>query len=572
MNAVIYARFSSHAQNEQSIEGQLAECYAFAKKNGYVIIDEYIDRALTGKSDHRPAFQRMIADSAKKTFQYVIVYQLDRFSRNRTHSALYKMALQKNNVRVISARENITDDASGILIEGVLESIAEYYSAELSQKVRRGMNLNAEKGLSNGGSIPLGFYVDSEKRYQIDPKTSALVKEIFECYANGEPAIQICNSLNNRGFRSSRGSKFNKNSLHSILRNKKYIGIYCYNGIEKANAIPRIIDDALFARVQERLASNKAAPSRTRALEEFLLTTKLFCGHCRAMMVGVSGTSRTGAKHHYYSCNTARLTRNCQKKNVKKALIEDSVIKAAAKQLTPENIDLIVKEVLAVCEEAQRNSEVQRLKTELKKLDKQKSNLMSALKMDGADNVVTEMIFSEMRELAASQENLKIQLAKETSKILTVSETEVRFFLSRLSSGNISEKRYKKALINIFINRIYLYDDGRVDIYFNTQETPFTVDISNIDFNEASQIEGSCAKQNGSPYERGSTFGTDFLDCPKSRPLFYPQSLAIQVFFCDRLLVKIWTLKFKQLKMATEAAENLESEPLFPETGLLLLS
>ena len=124
---------------------------------------------------------------------------------------------------------------------------------------------------------------------------------------------------------------------------------------------------------------------------------------------------------------------------------------------------------------------------------------MSALKMEGADNVVTEMIFSEMRELAASQENLKIQLAKETSRNLTVSETEIRFFLSRLSSGNISEKRYKKALINIFINRIYLYDDGPVDIYFNTQETPFTVDISNIDFNEASQIEGSCAKQNGSP-------------------------------------------------------------------------
>lgn len=206
MNAVIYARFSSHAQNEQSIEGQLLECYAFTKKNGYVVIDEYIDRALTGKSDHRPAFQRMIADSAKKTFQYVIVYQLDRFSRNRTHSALYKRELQKNNVRVISARENITDDASGILVEGVLESIAEYYSAELSQKVRRGMNLNAEKGLSNGGSIPLGFYVDSEKRYQIDPKTSALVKEIFERYANGETAIQICDSLNNRGYRSSRGS------------------------------------------------------------------------------------------------------------------------------------------------------------------------------------------------------------------------------------------------------------------------------------------------------------------------------------------------------------------------------
>lgn len=343
--------------------------------------------------------------------------------------------------------------------------------------------------------------------------------------------------------------------MHSILRNKKYIGVYCYNGIEKANVIPRIVDDALFARVQERLASNKAAPSRTRATEEFLLTTKLFCGHCRAMMVGVSGTSRTGAKHHYYSCNTARLTRNCKKKNVKKALIEDSVIKAAAKQLTPENSDLIVKEVFSVCEEAQRNSEVQRLKTELKKLDKQKSNLMNALKMNGADNVITEMIFSEMRELAASQENLKIQLAKETSKILTISETEIRFFLFRLSSGNISEKRYKKALINIFINRIYLYDDGRADIYFNTQETPFTVDITNTDFNEASQIEGSCVTRNGSPKTRSVWPGFLLFLIKITAPL--PWKCGKGAVALKKIMAHAWQFPQGAVRHGQKSAERL---------------
>ena len=142
---VIYARFSSHSQTEQSIEGQLRECYEYAKRQDLLVVAEYIDRALTGTTDKRPEFLRMIEDSKKKTFDYVLVYQLDRFARNRYDSANYKAKLKKNGVRVLSAKENITEDASGILIEGVLESMAEYYSAELSQKVKRGIRESYEK-------------------------------------------------------------------------------------------------------------------------------------------------------------------------------------------------------------------------------------------------------------------------------------------------------------------------------------------------------------------------------------------------------------------------------------------
>lgn len=127
---VIYARFSSHSQTEQSIEGQLRECYEYAKRQDLLVVAEYIDRALTGTTDKRPEFLRMIEDSKKKIFDYVLVYQLDRFARNRYDSANYKAKLKKNGVRVLSAKENITEDASGILIEGVLESMAEYYSVE----------------------------------------------------------------------------------------------------------------------------------------------------------------------------------------------------------------------------------------------------------------------------------------------------------------------------------------------------------------------------------------------------------------------------------------------------------
>lgn len=123
MNIVIYARFSSHSQSEQSIEGQLKVCYEYAKANGYSVINEYIDRAIPGTTDDRAGFQQMIKDAQKRQFQYILVYQLDRFARNRYDSATYKATLKKFGVRVISARENISDDASGVLMEAVRSNL-----------------------------------------------------------------------------------------------------------------------------------------------------------------------------------------------------------------------------------------------------------------------------------------------------------------------------------------------------------------------------------------------------------------------------------------------------------------
>lgn len=176
MNVVIYARFSSHSQTEQSIEGQLKVCNEYAAANNYVVVGEYIDRAQSGTTDNRTEFQRMIADSDRHTFEGVLVYQLDRFARNRYDSAINKAKLKKNGVRVLSAKENISDDASGILVEGVLESMAEYYSVELSQKIHRGMQINAQKCLSNGSNPGLGYKVDSDRRFYVDEDEAKIVR------------------------------------------------------------------------------------------------------------------------------------------------------------------------------------------------------------------------------------------------------------------------------------------------------------------------------------------------------------------------------------------------------------
>ena len=208
--AVIYARFSSDRQREESIEGQIRECREYAEKNGIRVIDTYIDRALSASKDveKRLDFQRMIRDSRKHLFDIVLVWKLDRFARCREDSAIYKGILKKNGVRVVSATEHITEGSEGILMESVLEGMAEYYSAELSEKIHRGQKENALKGRNNGGRIPLGYKLGADKRLEIDPDTAPIVREVFKRSAEGETIRAIVNDLNSRGLKTSRGYKF----------------------------------------------------------------------------------------------------------------------------------------------------------------------------------------------------------------------------------------------------------------------------------------------------------------------------------------------------------------------------
>ena len=332
MDVVIYARFSSHNQNEQSIEGQIKYCKEYAQRNDYNIIHTYIDEAKSGTSDNRPEFQKMIKDSAKKQFKGILVYQLDRFARSRLDSATYKAILKRNDVKVLSARENISDDASGILMESVLEGMAEYYSAELGQKVIRGMDINASKGFYNGGPVPIGLKLKTielplgvngkmicKKQFDIDTEKAPIIQKMFDMYMNDNTMVDVIHYLKKKGIKTTKGKDFGKSSVRAILTNKKYITIYEYNGKEIKGVIPRVIEDDVFYKVQEKLAKNREAPSRAKAKIPYLLTTKLFCGTCGEMMTGISGTSQNREIHHYYTCK-GRKEHNCNRKNVKKRL------------------------------------------------------------------------------------------------------------------------------------------------------------------------------------------------------------------------------------------------------------
>ena len=241
MNGVIYARYSSDNQREESIEGPLRECMEFAEKQDINILGTYIDRALSAKTDNRPDFQRMIKDSTKGLFDVAIVWRLDRFARNRYDSAHYKMILRKNGVKVVSARESIAEDSTGILLESVLEGYAEFFSAELSEKVRRGMKENALKCKSNGCSIPMGYVVDSERHFQIDPVAAPIVQEVFNQYAEGATMKEIADGLNAKGIRSSRGGPISLNIISHMLKNRRYLGGYRNAGRDACDHFRRIV-------------------------------------------------------------------------------------------------------------------------------------------------------------------------------------------------------------------------------------------------------------------------------------------------------------------------------------------
>ena len=327
MKGVIYARYSSDNQREESIDGQLRECKAFAAKNDIQILDTYIDRALSAKTDNRPDFQRMIKDSAKGGFEVVLVWKLDRFARNRYDSAHYKTILRKKGVKVVSATESISQGAEGILLESMLEGMAEYYSAELSEKIKRGQTENALKCRYNGGVLPIGYTVDENRNFQIDHTTAPYVLDAFKHYAEGATMQEITDEMNLKGVRTKRGGKISINSVTRMLHNRKYIGEYQYRDIVYPNGIPAIVSVELFERVQERMAQTKKAPAKHKAEDEYLLTTKLYCGKCGCFMVGESGTSHMKDRvHRYYKCVSVKRHKGCDKKTVKKEWIENLVI------------------------------------------------------------------------------------------------------------------------------------------------------------------------------------------------------------------------------------------------------
>ena len=450
MIGVIYARYSSDGQREESIDGQLRECMAFAERQGISIFDTYIDRAFSAKTDKRPEFQKMIKDSAKRKFDVVIVWKLDRFARNRYDSANYKNVLKKNNVRVISATESILNNSEGILLESVLEGMAEYFSAEFAEKVSRGMTENALKCKFNGGTVPIGYKINKEQYFEIDPAKAPYVVMAFEEYANGKTIKQVAAMLNEKGLTTSLGSKVTINIITNMLKNRRYIGEYRFRDIVQKDGIPRIIPQALFDKVQRAPEVNKKSAARHKASEGYLLSTKLYCGYCGAHMCGESGKGRSGTLNRYYKCNNAKYKHACRKKTVKKDWIEQLVIRHT-REMVMEN-DVIEDIASIILRNFQKESPaVRALKQRLSETETALNNLLKAIE----EGVVTTTTKQRLLELEKVRDEINLKLIKEEMKKPAITKEGLVLWLKQIQTMGVDTKEQKQRLLDCFVNSVY---------------------------------------------------------------------------------------------------------------------
>ena len=459
--AVIYARYSSASQRDESIEGQIRECTDFADRHGFRVVGHYEDRALTGRTDKRPGFQKMIADSDKKQFQAVICWKTDRFARNRYDAAIYKARLKKNGVRLYYARESVPEGPEGIILESVMEGFAEYYSANLSENVKRGYYDSALQYKTLGKRV-LGYRTGSDGRYEIDPNTAPVVKRIFQEYDAGRPMIDICTDLNADGFKTMSGNAFNKSSLNKILKNEKYIGVYRYRDIYAPDGVPALIDRDMFERVAERLKAKAHAP-RAKDGPRFLLTSKLFCGHCGEPMVGDSARGEHGKLYYYYLCNN-RKKRKCDKKREKKDDIEAFVTRALIDVVMDDEFietmaDLCIKQL----ESDVDRSELRAIEARQKENQRALDNFMKALET----GLVSKTVNARIAELEAERDLLEEAYAREMLKIPDLDRDQILFMLEKLRSGDVDDRRYRERLVDTFLNSVYLYDDGKMVMHLN---------------------------------------------------------------------------------------------------------
>ena len=469
MTAVIYARYSSDNQREESIEGQIRECTAYAEKNGITIVKHYIDRAISAKTDNRPEFQQMIKDSDKKLFDIVLVWKLDRFARNRYDSARYKTQLKKNGVKLMSATEIISEGPEGIILESVLEGYAEYYSADLSEKVVRGMTENALKGIYNGGTIPFGYMIDETRHYQPDPLLAPYVEQTFQKYADGATMTDLRDWLKAHNIKNSMGGEMSYNTIQRMLSNRRYIGELRLRDVVQPNAIPALVSEDLFNKVQEKLAKNKKAPARHKAEESYLLTTKLYCGKCGALMFGESGVSHTGKMYTYYKCAAAKKKKTCDKKAVRKQWLEDLVVNETMKLVEDDaSMNAIIAKVMEL--QNQESTDLPIYEKQLKETEVGITNMLNAIQM----GILTSSTKERLEALEEQRKELQARIAEERLAKPKMKEEFVRFWLLRFRKLDMTQPEQRQALVDTFINAIYLYDD-KVLITFNYKEGTETV-------------------------------------------------------------------------------------------------
>ena len=496
--AVIYARYSSHAQKDVSIEQQVEECKEYAKTNNMQVIEIYADRHLTGKTDKRPEFQKMMRHAEKRQFQVVLSYKSNRMARNMLQALQYEEKLSKFGIRVVYAKEEFGDNAAGRFALRTMMNVNQFYSENLAEDVMRGMLDNAENGLITNGQLPLGYKKGDDGKYAIDEPAAAVVREIYARFLSGDSLADIAADLNARNIKTSKGNLWNKNSFHSILSNERYTGVYIYDSVRTEGGVPTIIGKELFYSVKEKLAE-KRGPQPRRSAGEYLLTGKLYCGHCKSHMVGVSGTGKSGKLHYYYQCQGKRLGKECDKKPVRRDLIERSVASAIKNNILQDDfIEWMADTVMAYAKKHREKLHIDSLEAQLAEVKKASKNIIAAIEQ----GIITSTTKERLIELEEEQAKIKARLQLEQTNILDVKREDIVLSFKAFKDGDIEDKKYQAALFKTFLTSVYLYDDHHKIVFNYTgkkQSIKVPLDFD-IDKAEPDGYNSSYRLSNGSPH------------------------------------------------------------------------
>jgi site-specific DNA recombinase len=289
----------------------------------------------------------MIADSEKGLFRHLIVHKLDRFSRDKYDAVTFKRKLKMNGVTIHSVLENLDGSPESLILESLLEGMAQYYSMNLAREVAKGMKETGLQAKSNGGKPPLGYDLDADRRYVINEQEAAVVRHIFTKYGEGVGYNEILRFLNGRGYKTKAGNPFGKNSLNSILHNMKYTGVYVFNRrcekdvsgkrnpqvkpreewIVVENGVPAIIDQDTFDAVQAKLTRNLMHGGSFKAKEIYLLSGLTYCGECGSGMYGNTRyCGRNKSKYSSYRCSDRAQHKGCSLKELRKEYLENYVL------------------------------------------------------------------------------------------------------------------------------------------------------------------------------------------------------------------------------------------------------
>ncbi|MDD2429697.1 MAG: recombinase family protein [Eubacteriales bacterium] len=472
--AVIYARYSSHAQRDVSIEQQVEECREYAERNNMTVTHVYADRHISGRSDRRPEFQRMMRDAGLKRFQVVIAYKSNRISRKMLQALSYEERLAGMGVTLVYVKEEFGNNAAGRFALRMMMNMNEFYSDNMAEDIKRGMTDNAEKAMVNTGMMPIGFKKGTDGRYAINEDTAPIVREIYRRYAADEMIADIARDLNSRKITTAQGKEWRQHSFNTLLRNESYVGVYHWDDIRIEGGTPQLIDRALWEKVQQKLTTKKATKGRKRDNSEYLLTGKLFCGYCKSPMTGYSGTSKTGRLHHYYVCQQRRLEKSCEKKAVTRETAENVVASAIREYVLRDDvIAWIADATVQYAKKLKEQSRVTALEDQLSAAKKAEANIVAAIEQ----GIFTMATKDRLLELEREQEDIRRQITLEQSLQIDINRDQVIFWLESFRDRDVTNKRFQSTLFDTFLKAVYIYDD-HLSIFFSYTKSKDGIDVS----------------------------------------------------------------------------------------------